>query len=547
MSSRYTSGEGDKAGSASLGLTLGAGGGRALLELLDVRSAARLACASRALREASLAAVRSAGEQQYWLWRLEREAGVPREAFLAQGVVELARHGEAPRLPFAEPTHERLPCSPAPATPAPGYRFRSSVERCEGDAQQGLASVLRTLSALELPRERFGPLFWRTVHRAGMAWRELEAASPGLLAEGYCATWPVFLTDARLLANTSDRRVDSTHSRSLLFVPPETSKLDDEVALAAYAVGIFHRSQRHERRCLGPLRCQCTGVFGNFRAYDMASRVFFCGWLPHTGAFAHVGPFVHGGPAKVFRVDRASGRVTVRSQFGPLTIEPGRAPPSEHDARFELVDWLDALAARLRSGYLRVAKPPAAPQLLLWPSSPELGPRFSIAVTRGVRVIGAAVQMLASAGEPNMPQWSYSFRLALAGPGEPGYLSAQERGFETCQLVSRRWLIEGGRGGPERVEGAGVVGHFPVLALDEAGRACHALGQPGNMASAVGPMVLGEFEYASCCGRQDDPPLTLSGELEFAPGAIRARTGPTFSVRVAPIVMPQAGDERFLF
>ena len=146
-----------------------------------------------------------------------------------------------------------------------------------------------------------------------------------------------------------------------------------------------------------------------------------------------------------------------------------------------------------------------------------------------------------------MYQWAYSSRLALAQHGEPGYLSAQERGFKQCQLVSRRWLIEGGRDGPERVEGAGVVGLFPVLALDVAGRACHALGQPGSMTSAVGPMVLGEFEYASFCGRQDDAPITFSGELEFVPGTIRARTGPPGFVRVAPIVMPQACDERFLY
>jgi hypothetical protein len=366
----------------------------------------------------------------------------------------------------------------------------------------------------------------------------------------------VFLADARRLASSllANLPAHNNYSPGLLVLPRNMLLLniEDEVALAAYAVGVFHRRQKHARRCTD----SCPGVFGNLRANDMAHNVFYCGWQPYTGVFAHGGPPEPGRPSKVFRVDGASGRITVLPQndavlplSGSRTIEAGRAPPREHDARFELVDWLDALASRVRSGYLRVAAPPAAGtrHLLLWPSSPELGPRFSTAVTRGVRVIGAAVQMLTTAGEEDMPQWSFSLRLALAQHGEPGYLSAQERGFEQCQLVSRRWLIEGGRGGPERVEGAGVDGLFPVLALDEAGRACHALGQPGSMTSAVGPMVLGEFEYASCCGEQDDAPLTLSGELEFVPGTIRARTGPPFFVRVAPIVMPQACDERFLF
>ena len=72
-------------------------------------------------------------------------------------------------------------------------------------------------------------------------------------------------------------------------------------------------------------------------------------------------------------------------------------------------------------------------------------------LTRGVLATAQAVYA------PEQGMWVYSIRLSLLAEGMPGALSADERGFETCQLHSRHWVITDESGEADHVRGDGVV------------------------------------------------------------------------------------------
>jgi len=216
--------------------------------------------------------------------------------------------------------------------------------------------------------------------------------------------------------------------------------------------------------------------------------------------------------------------VTSRARAGqllqsrPPDIPPEGQPEGQEVAAAEqtlgvvecdgMLRWLETLAERVSDGTY-VVDPfsgdddysESAPSLCLFPRRPvpqtarqssSDGPPpatfFTRSVTRGVEVCASVVFM------PEQSQWTYSMRIRLLGPsgtachltstsggasigdgragrGEReeggGALSAAERGFETCQLLSRHWAIttsphagegSGGGGRVEHVRGEGVVG-----------------------------------------------------------------------------------------
>ena len=87
----------------------------------------------------------------------------------------------------------------------------------------------------------------------------------------------------------------------------------------------------------------------------------------------------------------------------------------------------------------------------------------SEAATRGVRV---SVESAYSAehSSPQHNRWFFLYTIRITNEGD-----------ETCQLVSRHWIIRNATGDVEEVEGPGVVGEQPVL-------------EPGH-----------SFEYTSGC------------------------------------------------
>lgn len=193
--------------------------------------------------------------------------------------------------------------------------------------------------------------------------------------------------------------------------------------------------------------------------------------------------------------------------------------------------------------------------------------RAQVCVTRGVEARASVLYM------PEAGQWTYSIGLRLVPPGDA-------RGFQTCQLRSRHWAIEPGRGGSgsgsssnrsssstsstsggstvgaaaeaagaagaevrdagpplpwEHVRGEGVVGLFPVL-RDGGHRADVQSAAAGTASLREGAWAAGAFVYQSCSGR-GRPGGSFGGELTFVPGTLAAPEGSAFEVAVQPFAL----------
>ena len=141
--------------------------------------------------------------------------------------------------------------------------------------------------------------------------------------------------------------------------------------------------------------------------------------------------------------------------------------------------------------------------------------------------------------------WVYSIRLPLLADGRPGALSADERGFETCQLRGRHWLITDASGREDHVNGDGVVGLYPLLRVggwrDDTSRS-----GASAFAVAAGAEMDGEFVYQSQSGRQPGGAGSFEGELFFVPGSLKRPTGDEFAVRVERFEL-KGGDDAFVY
>ena len=191
------------------------------------------------------------------------------------------------------------------------------------------------------------------------------------------------------------------------------------------------------------------------------------------------------------------------------------------------------------------------------------GAVHTLCVSRGVEASASVIFM------PEGSQWTYSIKLRLIPPGEPGHVPAAQRGFETCQLQTRHWAIEPGGSSNNRttrsdqrvnsssssssnsnssssnsaaspvlehVRGDGVVGAFPVL-REGAHRADQQV-EPQFRAARLreGGWADGSFVYQSCSG-QNLPGGSFGGELTFVPGTLKNPTGKPFEVVVAPFAL----------
>jgi hypothetical protein len=164
-------------------------------------------------------------------------------------------------------------------------------------------------------------------------------------------------------------------------------------------------------------------------------------------------------------------------------------------------------------------------------------------------------------------------------------MPAAERGFETCQLRSRHWVItSAATGEAEHVRGEGVIGKYPLLTErnyrddEDRGRRQVERGMRVCVSVSVcmcvcvcmcacvcvcvcmhvswslliyisnecGPICLGSdaaypFTYQSCSGRVGQGQGgTFGGELIFVPGSINQPSGPDFNVTVATFPLSPA-------
>jgi len=182
-----------------------------------------------------------------------------------------------------------------------------------------------------------------------------------------------------------------------------------------------------------------------------------------------------------------------------------------------LIGWFEAFAGRLAGGVFSAGR--LIPMLRNVGKSvvqfPCSGPEMTVEVTRGVQCTASSVIMGGQGG------WAYSIRIRLLGPAD-GW-TAETRGFESCQLLSRRWEIYNKASGQtETVEGAGVIGFYPLL--EETRHRPDMENQESEWHDDP------TFVYQSCSGRSKGG--TFGGTLRFVPGSLLAPTGPEFDVVV---------------
>jgi ApaG protein len=123
----------------------------------------------------------------------------------------------------------------------------------------------------------------------------------------------------------------------------------------------------------------------------------------------------------------------------------------------------------------------------------------SEAVTHGLRVEVEA-RYSADHSNPAANQWFFLYTIHIANEGS-----------ESCQLVSRHWVIRNATGRVEEVRGPGVVGQQPVL-------------EPGE-----------SFEYTSGCPL-DTPFGSMEGSYQMVTG-----NGARFDAEIARFELREPG------
>lgn len=152
-------------------------------------------------------------------------------------------------------------------------------------------------------------------------------------------------------------------------------------------------------------------------------------------------------------------------------------------------------------------------------------PIVSYAITNGIEVVASSYH------DPlNKDYVSYSIRIKILGKNDEGYLTETERGYKTCQLLSRHWIIvcdDNGR--EETVDGEGVVGLQPLLY--EGGKY-----RNDDMFYGQGKMMKYEscFRYSSYVNAKSK---SFRGQLKFVPGSLKKPTGDPFLVELAPFAI----------
>jgi len=223
---------------------------------------------------------------------------------------------------------------------------------------------------------------------------------------------------------------------------------------------------------------------------------------------------------KFLYVDLSTGEVFIftRKPWAPFEA----AVPSDAKKCDGFARWFEEYVRRLESKWyvMDFISPQESPMSLgisLFPATP---PEMTVCVTRGVEVRASPIYM-----PEHDAGWTYSIALRLVG-------TATERGFERCQLLSRRWEIEEeGRPEPEQVEGEGVIGLFPILV--DGGWIVSRESDPHGQYQTRGRSD-GFFRYQSCSGRSTSMKGRFGGSLEFLPGSKKNPEGDRFRVRVEP-------------
>jgi len=265
------------------------------------------------------------------------------------------------------------------------------------------------------------------------------------------------------------------------------------------------------------------GLFGGYHAYGNMSH---SSWLPPEvlqGSFIIVAKDVNEVKLTVF--DAESGDVahlhrSPRANAGGSVISAVRGGNSDD----QILRWFENHANQLQQYSVGKLTPGGFMSILRYPNLNDSS-KCSRAVTKGVEVVASSLYSVV------FEVFVYSIRIRLLRPEDgEGYMTPEERGFETCQLVSRYWrIVQGGE--VDEVRGEGVIGYYPLLregdyqnfASDDGGRTFRAVGGEGNREEY--------FSYQSCTNGEEG---SMEGQLQFKAGSIEAGAGVVFDVRVAP-------------
>ena len=290
-------------------------------------------------------------------------------------------------------------------------------------------------------------------------------------------------------------------------------------------------------------------MFGGYMAYDFISCLRLCTTEFSTNTVGRYKCIAMNGLNEVtrsrpchFYLDCSNGNI-IMSDYSPdredlieSAVALGTTTSSITNNTFDAgLVWMEELSRKLEYeemdiGELSVGGFSFRPRILyVYPTEkcmnvdtndPSL-PIVSRTVTRGIEIVAS------SHYDPFLSNYvSYSIRMRLVPANEQGYMSPSERGFGTCQLMTRHWVLSNrNTNQDEVVDGDGVIGLYPLL-MDNGFRDDE--GQSVNRVRA-GELVLSErekwFRYQSLSSTDC---TSFRGRIRFMPGSLREPTGEPF-------------------
>lgn len=181
--------------------------------------------------------------------------------------------------------------------------------------------------------------------------------------------------------------------------------------------------------------------------------------------------------------------------------------------------WFEEYGRRLECNEIEVRNKHSDRLCALCPFPCPPSSHCSVAVTRGIQVIASSVPAL------EIGYVAYSIRIKILLPGENGYMSAEERGFETCQLSTRHLRITDIHGGTSEVNGPGVIGRHPLLS--EGKYRDDYTNDDGEIEQGFD--TEGEFQYQSMTDADSD---SFEGKLFMIPGSMKNPSGQGFYIDI---------------
>ena len=203
-----------------------------------------------------------------------------------------------------------------------------------------------------------------------------------------------------------------------------------------------------------------VGLFGGYSAYGSMCMMEWFDWT-HRGYSSkrNDGNFIIAHDA----TDDLQNSIILDVKSGAMmyvsrqTREAVRAITDQKDFEDSILRWFEEYARRISSEYYSIGQldPRASsPSILHYPSV-AVANGCSRAVTRGVEVVASSTYHPFS-NLTGQGIHIYSLRLRLLTSDDGDYITPEERGFLTCQLHSRHWVItksSGGRTITEDVKG----------------------------------------------------------------------------------------------